>query len=207
MTFEEFLKVHGVSPEGGLCLTVVTDGVKSDSNLLGIGVCDILDRDSHRFLFVEGGDASATEEYTGLEQEEYAKKAVPPDDDFPSKVQEFLLEGQFLVGYRTDFLWRFLNRLPVFGSGQAPPLLDLTLLWSMQELNATFPANLQGRDNPLQILQNRLYRFVKTNGKPVSYKHLQKTLLNPEAYDQEPTYVRQLLLLRDLYRLSLQTDF
>ena len=169
MTFMEFIQKHSVSVG---TITVVTDGIRKNNNLL-VAVISPLEHVNAHFFPFDGGDPAQTEKFTGLSEESYndllAKYPTTTDT-----LQNYIKSFDVMLGYNSKFLKRFVD---------VPNFVDVGTIgqveWSIAE----------GTDNPASAIRSRA-TIAEISNPPISWKRLQEQYpLHTERIDQEPEWM------------------
>jgi hypothetical protein len=116
MKFGDFLTGYDIYPHETKIITIATDGLFTDANLLAICLVGLDEESDPEFVFVRGGNVVATQAYTKIPIELYQRTAVEHEDAFKfyceSTENTKQLVGHNASGFVSNFLdWWFFNTL------------------------------------------------------------------------------------------------
>jgi len=80
MKLKSTLASFGVYPESCMAVSLATDGLKQDANILMVALQGFDERDMDMSMFISGGDVMATQRFTGIPKEVYDDQAVSAKD-------------------------------------------------------------------------------------------------------------------------------
>ena len=95
------------TPDDGLCVCIATDGVRSDSEVLAVGMMS--GRLEYKSIMIKGADPLKNSKYTNIDPEEYFSRGLEINRA-RQRIAEELSEHRFIIVKDTPFIECFFNR-------------------------------------------------------------------------------------------------